>query len=52
MVFLQSYKIMSVGRSLETENKRIRQISGLKSGDDCLRNLGSGCLGESFWNSI
>ena len=30
MVFLQSYMIMPDGHSLETENKRICQISGLK----------------------
>ena len=30
MVFLQSYMIMPDGLSLETENKKICQISGLK----------------------
>ena len=30
MVFLQSYMIMPDGHSLETENERICQISGLK----------------------
>ena len=40
------------GRLLERENKRIYQISGLKSGRGCLRNLSSGRLRESFWNSI
>ena len=30
MVFLQSYMIMPDGHSLETENKKICQISGLK----------------------
>ena len=37
---------------LETENKRKRQISDLKSGCGRIRNLGIGHLGESFWNSI
>ena len=40
------------GRLLETENKRIYQISCLKSGHSRLRNLSSGCLRESFINSI
>ena len=31
----------------ETENKRIRQISGLKSGRGPSRNLSGGCLRES-----
>ena len=30
MVFLQSYMTMPDGHSLETENKKICQISGLK----------------------
>ena len=37
------------GRSLETENKRICQISDLQSGRGCLRmNLNSDRLRESF----
>ena len=53
VVFLQSYVIMPVSRSRQTENKGICQISGLKSGRGiCLRNLSSGRLRESFENSI
>ena len=51
-VFLQSYVIMPGGRLPETENKRICQISGPKSGRGRLRNLRSGRLRESFWNSV
>ena len=40
------------GRLLETENKRIYQISCLKSARGRLRNLNSGRLWESFMNSI
>ena len=40
------------GRLLETENKRIRVISGLKSGSGPLRNLSGGRLRESSCNSI
>ena len=37
----------------QKQNKRIHQISGLKSAShNYVRNLGSGCLGESFWNNI
>ena len=43
MVFLQSYVIMAGGCLPETQNKRIYQISGPKSG--------CGRLQESFWNS-
>ena len=39
---------MPGGRFPETENKRIYQISGPKSGRGRLRNLGSGRLRESF----
>ena len=35
----------------ETENKRILQLSGLKRGPGRLRNLNTGRLWESFWNS-
>ena len=35
------------GRLPETENKKICQISGQKSGRGPLRNLSGGCLGES-----
>ena len=51
-VLLQSYVIMPGGRLPETENKRICQISGPKSGHGRLRNLCSGRLQESFWNSV
>ena len=51
-VLLQSYVIMPGGRLPETENKRICQISGPKSGRGRLRNLRSGRLRESFWNSV
>ena len=47
-VLLQSYVIMPGGRLPETENKRICQISGPKSGHGRLRNLCSGRLQESF----
>ena len=47
-VLLQSYVIMPGGRLRETENKRVRQISGPKSGRGRLRNLSSGHLQESF----
>ena len=40
------------GRLPETENKRICQFSGLKSGRGPLRNLTGGRLQESSWNSI
>ena len=43
---------MPGGRLPETENKRICQISGPKSGRGRLRNLRSGRLRESFWNSV
>ena len=39
---------MPGGRLPETENKRICQISGPKSGRGRLRNLPSGRLGENF----
>ena len=39
---------MPGGRLPETENERIYQISGPKSGRGRLRNLGSGRLRESF----
>ena len=51
-VLLQSYVIMPGGRLPETENKRICQISGPKSGRGRSRNLRSGRLRESFWNSV
>ena len=44
--------ILLGGRLPETENKRICQIFGLKSGRGRLRNLSSGRLQESSWNSI
>ena len=44
--------IMLGGRLLETDIKRKWQISGLESGCIRLRNLSSGRLPESFWNSI
>ena len=47
-VLLQSYVIMPGDRLPETENKRICQISGPKSGRGRLRNLRSGRLRESF----
>ena len=47
-VFLQSYVIMPAGRLPETENKRIYQISGPKSGRDRFGNSGSDRLRESF----
>ena len=40
------------GRLPETENKRVCQTSGLKTGRGGLRNLSSGRLRESSWNSI
>ena len=43
---------MPGGRLPETENKRICQISGPKSGRGRLRNLRSARLRESFWNSV
>ena len=46
------YVIMLGGRLLGTESKRIYQISCLKNGRGRLRNLSSGRLRESFWNSI
>ena len=46
-VLLQSYVITRGGRSRETENKRICQISGPKIGRGRLRNLHSGRLRES-----
>ena len=52
MILLQSYVIMPGGNLPETENKRMCQISGPKSGRSRLRNLCSGSLGESFWNSV
>ena len=39
---------MPGGRLQETENKRICQLSGLKSARDRFRNLSSGCLRERF----
>ena len=48
MIFLQSYVITLGGRLLETGNKRIGRISGVKSGRGRLRNLPSGPLGENF----
>ena len=48
MVFLQSYVIMPGGCLPKTQNKRIYQISGPKSGCGRLGNLGSGRLRESF----
>ena len=52
LIFLQSYVITLGGRLLETGNKRIGRISGVKSGRGRLRNLPSGRLGENFWKSI
>ena len=46
------YSRGSGGRLPETKNKRVCQISGLKSGRCRLRNLWSGRFRESFWNSI
>ena len=43
---------MPGGRLPETENKRIYQISGPKSGRGRFGNLGSCRLRESFWNSV
>ena len=40
------------GHLPETENKRICQISGQKSGRGPLGNLSGGRLRESSWNSI
>ena len=48
MILLQSYVIMPGGYLPETENKRMCQISGPKSGRSRLRNLCSGSLRESF----
>ena len=36
----------------ETENKRICQTSGLKTGHGPLKILSSGCLRENSWNSM
>ena len=47
-VLLQSYVIMPGGCLPETENKRMCQISGPKSGHSRLRNLHSGRLRESI----
>ena len=47
-VLLQSHVIIPGGRLPETENKRICQISGPKSGHGRVRNLCSGSLRESF----
>ena len=48
-ILLQSYLIMPGGSLPETENKRISQISGPKSGRGRLRNLRSGrFIRESF----
>ena len=44
--------IMLGGRLPETENKRICQISGLKSGRGRFRNMSGGRLRESSGNSI
>ena len=44
--------IMLGGRLPETENKRICQISGLKSGRGRFRNLSGGRLRESSGNRI
>ena len=43
---------MPGGRLPETENKRIYQISGSKSGGGRFGNLRSGRLRASFWNSF
>ena len=43
---------MPGGRLPETENKRIYQISGPKSGRGRFGKLGSGRLRESFGNSV
>ena len=43
---------MPGGRLPETENKRIYQISGPKSGGGRFGNLRSGRLRASFWNSF
>ena len=51
-VLLQPHVIMPGGRLPETENKRICQIFGPKSGHSRLRNLHSGRLRESFWNGV
>lgn len=51
MFFLQSYVIMMSGCLQERENKRICQMSGLKSGRDCVRKYRSGPLQESFQNN-
>ena len=48
MIVLQSYVITLGGRLLETGNKRIGRISGVKCGRGRLRNLPSGRLGENF----
>ena len=49
MVFLQSYMTMPGGRLWETENNRICQISGLRSGCDLMRNFKKWSLtGESL----
>ena len=44
--------VISQGHLQETENKRICQTSGLKTGHIRLRNLSSGCLWESSGNRI
>ena len=52
MIFLQSYVITLGGRLLETGNKRIGRISGVKSGRGRLRNLPSGRLGTFLLNKM
>ena len=47
-VLLQSFVIMCSGCFPETENKRICEISGPKSGRSRLRNLRSGCFTRKF----
>ena len=39
------------GRLPETENNRTYRTSDLKTGHGCLRNLSSGGLQETSWNS-
>ena len=43
---------MLSGRLPETQNKRICQTSGLKTGRGRLINMSSGRLQESSWNSV
>ena len=43
---------MAGGCLLETENKRMYEISGPKNGCCCFGDLGSSRLRESFWNSV